>query len=70
MNQQERINTLFDSLFDKIPGGLFGITSMIIGLGGDLLAALFYPNYSIFEDMISNLGISWISPGGFFLTLE
>lgn len=70
MQLEQKISKSFDSLFNLIPGGIFGIVSMIIGLTGDLLAALFYPGgYSIFEHMISHLGTLWLNPGRVFFNL-
>jgi len=66
----KKINIIFDDLYSQIPGGLFGIISMTIGLMGDFLAALFYPGgYSIFEHMISHLGTSWLNPGKLFFNI-
>ena len=66
----EKTNKTLDNLYKKIPGGLFGIFSMIIGLTGDFLAALYYPGgYSILEHMISHLGTSWLNPGYYIFNI-
>jgi hypothetical protein len=52
-------------VFDIIPGATFGILSVIIGLLGDFLALLFFPEYNL-TLMISKLGIG---PGGIFFNV-
>ena len=70
MQLKQKIDKSLDSFYRIIPGGLFGITSMIIGLTGDFLAALYYPGgYNIFEHMISHLGTSWLNPGMIFFNI-
>ncbi|MFX1275062.1 MAG: DUF998 domain-containing protein [Promethearchaeota archaeon] len=70
MQIEQKINKSLDFLFNLIPGGLFGIISMIIGLTGDFLAAVYYPGgYNIFIHQISNLGILELSPGRIFFNI-
>ncbi len=54
---------LFGKFFKIIPGGIFGIISGLTGLICDIIAILLYPGYSIFQDMVSSLGVG---PGGHF----
>lgn len=62
----KRINGLFDQTLNIIPGGLFGLFSVLIGIGGDIIAFLHFPGYSIFYNMISELGTG---PGGIFFNI-
>jgi len=55
-----------DKLFGLIPGGVFGIFSVLVGVIGDILAASFFPGYTILSNMISDLGIG---PGGIFFNI-
>ena len=57
---------LFDKLFNRIHGGVFGLLSVIIGVCGDILAASVFPGYSIFSNMISELGTG---PGAIFFNV-
>ncbi|MFX1236880.1 MAG: DUF998 domain-containing protein [Promethearchaeota archaeon] len=50
-----------NKIYELIPGGLFGLLSVVIGLIGDLLSILLYPGYNMAIHMASNLGIG---PGG------
>ncbi|MFX0058087.1 MAG: DUF998 domain-containing protein [Candidatus Hodarchaeota archaeon] len=52
-------------IFNIIPGPIFGIFSVTIGLLGDFLALLFFPKYNL-DLMISKLGIG---PGGIFFNI-
>lgn len=52
-------------IFDIIPGPIFGILSVIVGLLGDFLALLLFPEYNL-NLMISKLGIG---PGGIFFNI-
>ncbi|MFX1393907.1 MAG: DUF998 domain-containing protein [Promethearchaeota archaeon] len=46
-----------DKLIEIIPGGVFGIISVIIVLTGDIISIVLFPEgYSFFENMISELG--------------
>jgi len=53
----------FDKLFEVVPGGIFGLLSVIIGVSGDIIASIFFPGYNIAENMISDLGRG---PGAIF----
>jgi len=55
-----------DKLLTIAPGGIYGILSLISRISGDLLAFLFFPGYSIFDNMVSELGVG---PGGIFFSL-
>ncbi len=57
---------LIDKLLDTIPAGFYGIISIIIRITCDFLAFIFYPEYSIFYNMVSDLGVG---PGGIFFSL-
>lgn len=56
----------FDNYFEVVPGGIFGLLSVIIGVSGDFIAYLFYPGYNIAEYMISDLGRG---PGAVFYNI-
>ncbi|MFW9936776.1 MAG: hypothetical protein ACFFD5_03960, partial [Candidatus Thorarchaeota archaeon] len=58
-------NESLNKVFDIIPGAIFGILSVIVGLLGDFLALLFFPEYNL-TLMISKLGIG---PGGIFFNV-
>lgn len=60
----KRINEFFDNLFNLVPGYIFGLLSVIIGLTGDILALLFSPEYVMYQKSISILGQH---SGGMFL---
>ena len=55
-----------DKLYSKIHGGLFGLLSVIVGVCGDILAASQFPGYSIFSNMISELGTG---PGAIYFNV-
>ncbi len=57
---------LIDKLLNAIPAGFYGIRSIIIRITGDFLASTFYPEYNMFDNMVSELGVG---PGGIFFTL-
>ena len=52
----EKINQIFDKLFEKVPGGVFGLLSVSIGIFIDIIG-LSFPGYSIFTHTVSSLGI-------------
>jgi hypothetical membrane protein len=62
----ERKRKFIDKLLNFIPGGIYGILSLSARILGDLLAYLFFPGYSIFDNMVSDLGTG---PGGIFFSL-
>ncbi len=62
----ERERKFIDKLLNIAPGGIYGILSLIARISGDLLAYLFFPGYSIFDNMVSDLGVG---PGGIFFSL-
>ena len=55
-----------DTLFFKNYGSIFGILSVSVGVIGDLIALYLFPGYSIFSNMISELGVG---PGGIFFNI-
>ena len=56
-----------DQLLKIIPGGVFGIISVVIVLSGDIISIVLFPGgYSFFENMISELGGG---PYGIFFNL-
>jgi hypothetical membrane protein len=62
----EREAKFIDKLLSLIPGGVFGLLSVIIILIGDFIAFAYFPGYSIFNNMVSELGIG---PGGIFFNI-
>jgi hypothetical membrane protein len=54
-------------LFKIIPGGIFGLLSVIIIIIGDFLAYLSFPGYNVYKNMVSDLGIG---PGGTFFNIS
>lgn len=52
----EKINQIFEKLFEKVPGGVFGLLSVSIGIFIDIMG-LSLPGYSIFTHTVSSLGI-------------
>ena len=52
-----KINHFFDKLLETVPGGVFGIISMLIGISSLFISILNYPGYSMVLLYISNLGI-------------
>ena len=53
----KKINQFFDSLFDIIPGYVFGLLAFSIGFLGDLVALLVTPEYQMWRSSISMLGL-------------
>lgn len=62
----EKINFFTNKCLDHIPGFIFGLIAIIIGLTGDFLAISLYPGYSITKDMVSTLGVG---PGAIYFNL-
>jgi len=60
----ERLNFYGNKLLDHVPGFIFGLIALFIGLIGDFLAM--YPGYSITKDMVSTLGVG---PGAIYFNL-
>ncbi len=60
------MNRTLTKLLDIIPAGFYGIIAIIIRITCDFLAFTFYPEYSIFDNMVSDLGVG---PGGIFFSL-
>ncbi len=58
-----KFDTLSNRLFSKVAGGIYGLISSVIAGLGDILSLQFFPNYSIVNDMVSELGIT---SGGIF----
>ncbi len=63
----EKFDEIFTLLFKYIPGSLFGLLSVIVGVLGDLIAFLHYPGYNIIDNMVSDLGNG---PGGVFFNVS
>ncbi|MFX0187509.1 MAG: DUF998 domain-containing protein [Candidatus Hodarchaeota archaeon] len=61
----ERLNKFFDKLFYIIPGGVFGLLSVSIGIFIDILG-LVISGYNIFTHSVSSLGIG---PVGLFFNI-
>ena len=53
-----------DTLLEIIPGGVFGLLSVVIIILGEIIAILLFPGYNIFDNMLSELGAG--SGGPFF----
>lgn len=52
----EKLNNFFDNLFKIVPGGVFGLLSISIGLSIDIIG-LIISGYSIYTHSVSSLGI-------------
>ena len=61
-----KFNRYSEKLFNVIPGGIFGLLSVLVGVFCDLIAISLYPGYSILNDMVSTLGIG---PGALIFNL-
>ena len=66
MNLKAFFSSIIDKALRLMPGGIYGIFSVVFALIGDLIAYLLFPGYSMFLLTISDLGIG---PGGFFFNL-
>ncbi len=62
----KKVNEIFDSLFDIIPGYIFGFLSVFVGLLGDILALSLSPEYVMWDQSISLLGHQ---TGGIYLRI-
>ena len=62
----ERKRNFIDKFLDIVPGGLYGIFSVLIRMLGDFIAFLFFPGYNMINNMVSDLGVG---PGGIFFSL-
>jgi hypothetical membrane protein len=62
----EQGKNIFDKILNKVPGGYFGIISVVIRIFCDMTALLLFPKYNFFENMISELGVG---KGGIFFNL-
>ena len=62
----ERLNLYGNKFLDHVPGFIFGLIAIIIGLVGDFIAISLYPGYSIMKDMVSTLGVG---PGAIYFNL-
>ena len=56
-----------DKLLEIIHGGVFGLLSVALIILGELIAFLLFPGYSIFNNMVSELGAG---PGGIYFNLS
>ncbi len=61
-----KVNEIFDRLFNFIPGYIFGLLTFIIGLLGTIIALLLTPEYVMWKSSISMLGTY---TGGIFLRI-
>ncbi|MHA1335720.1 MAG: DUF998 domain-containing protein [Promethearchaeota archaeon] len=43
-------------IFQTIPGSVFCLISIFVGITGDIISAIMYPGYNITKNMISDLG--------------
>ena len=62
----DKPSKLIDKILEVIPGGIFGLLSVVSIILGELLAFLLFPGYNIFDNMISDLGVG---KGGVFFNL-
>ncbi len=63
----EKVNKILDKLLELAPGGFYGLLSIAISLIGHIIPILLFPGgYSIFHNMVSELGTS---PGAIFFNL-
>ncbi|MFX1259047.1 MAG: DUF998 domain-containing protein [Promethearchaeota archaeon] len=62
----KRLNNFFDKLFETIPGGVFGLISVAIGICVDIIGIATFPEYNITTHSVSMLGIG---PLGWFFNL-
>ncbi|MFX0042169.1 MAG: hypothetical protein ACFE8L_04595 [Candidatus Hodarchaeota archaeon] len=62
----KKVSEIFDSLFEIIPGYIFGLLSFLVGLLADILALALSPEYVMWEKSISVLGHQ---TGGIYLRL-
>ncbi len=61
-----KFNQFFDKLFSIIPGYIFGLLAFTIGFLGDIVALLLSPEYQMWRNSISMLGLA---TGGIYLRL-
>ena len=61
----ERLNNFFNKLFKIVPGGVFGLISVSIGICIDIMGLSFH-GYNIFTHSVSSLGIG---PVGLFFNI-
>jgi hypothetical protein len=59
--------TIIDKILEVIPGGVFGLLSVLFIIFGELIAFLLFPGYNIFKNMVSELGAG---PGAVFFNLS
>lgn len=62
----KKVLTAFDRVLSRVPGGIFGILSVTIGVCGDFISIYLYPGYNIFINTISELGVG---PGKIFFNI-
>ncbi len=62
----KKINQFFDKFFNYIPGYIFGLLTFLIGFFGSLIAILLSPEYVMWRNSISYLGIK---TGGMYLRI-
>ncbi|MBN1802501.1 MAG: DUF998 domain-containing protein [Candidatus Lokiarchaeota archaeon] len=56
-----------DKIFELIPGGIFGLLSVLFGLIGDVFSIMLYPGYNFTKNMASDLGVG---PGGIIFNIS
>ena len=61
-----KVNEFFDNLFNIVPGHIFGFLTFYVGLVGNIAALLATPEYLMWENSISWLGLL---TGGMFLRI-
>ncbi|MFW9973220.1 MAG: DUF998 domain-containing protein [Candidatus Odinarchaeota archaeon] len=62
----EKWDLFFEKLNTIIPGRIFGLLSITIGILGDIIAYFMYPGYNLFRMAVSDL---CLGPGGIFFNI-
>jgi hypothetical membrane protein len=62
----EKEKKIIDKFLKLAPGGVYGISSVLIRIFGDFLAYLYFPGYNMLDNMVSDLGVG---PGWLFFSL-
>jgi len=62
----EKIDLFFEKLNNIIPGRIFGLLSITIGILGDIIAYLMFPGYNLLKMAVSDL---CLGPGGIFFNI-
>ena len=63
----DKSTKFIEKSLETIPGGVFGLISVVSIILGEVIAFLLFPGYSIFDNMISDLGTG---PGAIFFNVS